>query len=104
MDPEAAPEQLDVVVDLAAVQHAAGGNARRLQDLHAVLWIALGGPRPEELVELVVSRPSLVEGEVGEVVAAEDSAAGPPLVVAHHGNDDPLLVSDASVGPLRRPS
>src|SRR3954451_3395783 len=55
--PEVAPQQLRVVVDVAGVEHAAGGHARFLQDLHGVLRIAIAGPVADHGVELVVAGP-----------------------------------------------
>ena len=80
------------------------GTPAVLQGLHGVLRIAIAGPVGDHLVELVVAGLALGEAQAGEVVAADHGAARPPLVVGHHRDHDPLVVTGAPVRALRRPA
>ena len=99
--PVAAVQQVQVVVDRAGVEHPAGGHAGGLEHLHRDLRPLRRRPRADRLVELVVACPALVERQAGEVVAADDRAQRPPLVVGAHRDDEPLLLAARAVHALR---
>src|SRR5580704_15197455 len=83
-----------------------GRNARRLQPLHALVWVEVLGPFRNEGVEIVlVGNPRLEVGETGvgaPRVGAGDTNQRIPLLIIETGDRNPAVNPFATVSPVRR--